>query len=345
MLLNLLITVFPFLLFPTIITPRKLFVNNFFYFFVEKKTSLLYNAYEVIDIFRAFEFTIDESFHNKTVKAVLKGHFGLSEHMITRLKKDDGILVNGKKEFVNKELCRGDILKITLIEEGSENILPDDIPLDILFEDEDILAVNKPADMPTHPSINHFRGTLANGVMNYYRDTPFTFRAVTRLDRDTSGVVIIAKNAVCHHKLSQQIQSDEFKKQYVAACVGTPPEKSGRIVAPILREKAGIIKRCIDENGKKAVSDYEVIEEFEGLSLVRLYPKTGRTHQLRLHLAYIGTPIYADFLYGTDVENQRIRLHCERVSFSHPFTKEHIEITAKIPDDMNLETIKKQSWS
>ena len=298
----------------------------------------------MIDIFRTFELEIDENFHEKTVKAVLKSHFGLSEHMITQLKKGDGITVNGKKEFVNMVLKTGDFLKLTLFEDGSENIPADDISLDILYEDEDILAVNKPYDMPTHPSIHHYHGTLANGVVNYYKDLPFTFRAVTRLDRDTSGVVVIAKNAICCDKLSRQIQSGEFCKQYVAVCVGVPKEKSGRIDAPILREKEGIIKRCIDEKGKKAVSDYEVLEEFGGLSLVRLFPKTGRTHQLRLHLSHIGTPIYADFLYGQDVENQRIRLHCEKVSFFHPFSGERLEITAKIPDDMDLKTIKEQGF-
>lgn len=291
-------------------------------------------------MFRTFELEIDERYHEKSVKAVLKGHFGLSENMITQLKKGNGIVVNGKKEFVNKVLNEGDLLKITLFEDGSKNILPDDIPLDILYEDEDILAVNKPYDMPTHPSIHHFRGTLANAVINYYSGLPFTFRAVTRLDRDTSGVVIIAKNAISCDKLSQQIQKGEFKKQYVAVCVGVPELKKGIIDAPILREKEGIIKRCIDEKGKMAVSEYEVIKDFGKLSLIRLFPKTGRTHQLRLHLSHIGTPIFADFLYGEDVENERIRLHCEMVSFIHPFSGERMEIQAKLPEDMVLENIK-----
>ena len=296
---------------------------------------------EVIAIFRNFELKINEEFSGKTIKTVLKIHFGLSEHMITQLKKGDGITVNGTKEFVTKVLKDGDLLKITLFEEGSENILPDPVPLDILFEDEDILAVNKPGDMPTHPSIYHYRGTLANAVMNYYMGTPFTFRAVTRLDRDTSGVVIIAKNAIAANRLSRQLQSGEFIKEYVAVCVGIPYPEKGRIDAPIHREKEGIIKRCIDEKGKTAISDYEVVEKSSGYSLVRLSPKTGRTHQLRLHLSHIGTPIFADFLYGNDVENERIRLHCAKTVFSHPITGEKMEISAPIPRDMNLEKIKK----
>lgn len=296
--------------------------------------------YGVVKIYRSFTLVIDENYAGKEIKAVLKNHFSLSDNMITRLKKDDGILLNDKKEFVNKTVEKGDVLRLTLIENGSENILPDDIPIDILYEDEDILAVCKPYDMPTHPSIHHFRGTLANAVAYYFRDKPFTFRAVTRLDRDTTGVVIIAKNAICADKLSRQIQSGEFKKEYVAVCVGKPEMEKGIIDAPILREKEGIIKRCIDEKGKPSISEYEVIETKNGLSLVHLKPITGRTHQLRLHLSHIGTPIYSDFLYGKEIEGERIRLHCERVSFSHPITKEPLTIRATIPEDMNLDNIK-----
>ena len=290
---------------------------------------------------REFDLTITDDFNNRDIKFILKEYFGMSEHMITRLKKGDGIVLNGEAAFVIKKVRTGDVLKITLPDEASENIVPNDIPLDILYEDEDILAVNKPADMPTHPSIKHFEGTLANAVMHYYRDIPFTFRAVTRLDRDTSGVVVIAKNAVAQDKLAKQMGTGEFKKQYVALAVGVPKERSGRIDAPIKREKEGIIKRCVAPDGKSAVSDYEVIEEMYGMSLVRLIPHTGRTHQLRLHLSHIGTPIYADFLYGKDVEGERIRLHCEKVEFMHPFSDSRIEIKAPLPPDMDIENFVK----
>lgn len=288
---------------------------------------------------REFEFTVTDEFDSRDIKSILKAYFGLSEHMITRLKKGDAITLNGEKEYVIRKVKTGDVLKITLPEEKSENIVPNDIPIDVLYEDEDILAVNKPAGMPTHPSIKHFEGTLANAVMHYYRDIPFTFRAVTRLDRDTSGVVIIAKNAVAQDKLSRQMQTGEFKKEYIAAIIGVPKEKSGRIDAPIKREKDGIIKRCVSPDGKRAVSDYEILEEKCGMSLVRLVPHTGRTHQLRLHLSHIGTPIYADFLYGEDVEGERIRLHAKKVNFMHPFSGRAMEIIAPPPDDMDIENI------
>ena len=190
--------------------------------------------------------------------------------------------------------------------------------------------------MPTHPSLGHFEGTLANAVMYYYKDVPFTFRAITRLDRDTSGVVLLAKNIVSADRLSKSLINGDMTKEYMALCVGLPSPLSGRISAPIKREKEGIIKRCIAEDGKTAITDYTVEKEKDGLCLIRLFPKTGRTHQLRLHLSHIGTPIFSDFLYGEEIKGERTRLHCTKLSFPHPFSGEEIEITAPLPDDMKL---------
>lgn len=285
---------------------------------------------------REFNLTITNDFDGYDIKFILKNYWRLSDNLITRLKKGDGILLNGKKEFVTKSVHAGDFLSLSFPEEGSPGIIPENIPLDILYEDEDILAVNKPGNMPTHPSLGHFGGTLANAVMHYYRDIPFTFRAITRLDKDTSGIVIIAKNAPSADRLSRQLATGKFSKEYIAACVGVPAQMKDTIDAPIKRATEGIIKRCISDDGKRAVSDYEVMDTCGGFSLIRLYPKTGRTHQLRLHLSHIGAPIYADFLYGTDIPGERIRLHCRRVCFNHPFTGEDMEIVAPIPQDMEL---------
>lgn len=289
---------------------------------------------------REFNLCITNDFDGCDIKFILKKHFCLSDNLITQLKKGDGILLNGKKEFVVKKVSAGDVLKLTFSDEGSSGIIPEDISLDILYEDDDILAVNKPGDMPTHPSLGHFGGTLANAVMHYFRNIPFTFRAVTRLDRDTSGVVIIAKNAPAAAFISKQFTSGTFKKEYIALCCGVPKDKRGRIIAPIRRVQDGIIKRCVAEDGKYAETDYELIDVFGDFSLIRLFPKTGRTHQLRVHLSHIGTPIYADFLYGTDIPNERIRLHAEKISFIHPFTDKEITIYAPIPDDMTPEYIR-----
>ncbi|MCR4692994.1 MAG: RluA family pseudouridine synthase [Firmicutes bacterium] len=288
---------------------------------------------------REFVLTIPENLSGYEIKYILKNHFGFSTSLITALKEGDGITLNEKKEFVNKKVASGDILKITLFDKASKNIIPQNIPLDVLYEDEDLLAINKPPKMPTHPSIYHTENTVANAVLYYFRDIPFTFRAPSRLDRDTSGVLIVAKNAFSAERLSSAMKNGEFQKEYVAVCAGIPKDAKGIISAPIKREKEGIIKRVIAHDGKSAETHYEVIDEYNGLSLIRLFPKTGRTHQIRLHLSYIGTPIYGDFLYGKEVLGERIRLHCRSVRFPHPITKKPVKITAPTPPDMVLRKI------
>ncbi len=285
---------------------------------------------------REFILTVGNDFAGRDIKFILSNYWGFSGSLITSLKKGDSISLNGKKEFVNKVVSPGDILKISLPQSNSDNIVPNAIPLSILYEDEDILAVNKPANMPTHPSLGHFEGTLANAVMHYFRNIPFTFRAITRLDRDTSGIVLIAKHIVAADRLSKSLTDGTFEKEYMAVCVGIPSPKTGIIDAPIKREKEGIIKRCIDTDGKPSVTEYEVIEELDGLALVRLFPKTGRTHQLRLHLSHIGTPILGDFLYGEEIPGERTRLHCHCLCFPHPFSGKVMKITAPLPEDMKL---------
>lgn len=285
---------------------------------------------------REFILTVGNDFSGRDIKFILTHHWGFSANLITALKKGDSISLNGKKEFVNKVVSCGDTLKISLPQVASDNIVPNDIPLSVLYEDEDILLVNKPANMPTHPSLGHYEGTLANGVMHYYKGIPFTFRAVTRLDRDTSGVVLIAKHIVSADRLAKSLISGDLKKEYMAVCVGVPNPKKGVIDAPIKREKEGIIKRCIAKDGKPSLTEYEVTAEKGGLSLVKLFPKTGRTHQLRLHLSHIGTPILGDFLYGEEISGERTRLHCHALRFPHPFSGKVMEISAPLPEDMKL---------
>ena len=285
---------------------------------------------------REFVLTVPNTLDGREIKYILRNHFAFSGRLITALKEGDGITLNGKKEFVTKPVSEGDILRITLFDKASENITPENIPLSILFEDEDLLIINKPPKMPTHTSVYHTSGTVANAVLYYFKDRPFTFRAPSRLDRDTSGVLIIAKNAWSGDCISRAIKNGEFEKEYFALCVGAKEKKKGTVCAPIKREKEGIIKRVIAPDGKPAVTDYEVVKEGDGLSLIKLCPKTGRTHQIRLHLAYLGTPIYADFLYGTDIDGERIRLHCGSVRFPHPVTKKVTEITAPLPTDMDI---------
>ncbi len=256
-----------------------------------------------------------------------------SKNIITKLKKGEYILLNGKRVTVREILKIGDELEIILPIEPSENIVANsEIPFKILYEDEDILVVDKPAGVPTHPSINHYHDTLANGVKAYL-GKDFTFRAVNRLDRDTSGVVVIAKNMLSCHILSDAVKNHAFQKTYCAICHGIPEKREGIIDLPIARERESIIKRCIRDDGKAAKTEYWV-EKTEGeYSLLTACPITGRTHQIRVHFAHIGCPLFGDRLYGSDIENERVRLHCKCIEFTHPITQIPLKIYAKIPED------------
>jgi 23S rRNA pseudouridine1911/1915/1917 synthase len=205
--------------------------------------------------------------------------------MLSRLKKCGGIKVDGNVVTV-RHICEKDcLLTLEIHDTPSENITPVDLPLDIIYEDEYILAVNKPSGMPTHPSINHRTDTLANAVMFHYKNAPKTFHPITRLDGDTTGIVLIAKNSFCSQRLSSAMQSGKISKEYLAICCGVPAIKEGTINAKISRVQDSVIKRQISNDGKDALTVYSVKETSKSgkFSLIHLIPKTGRTHQLRLH--------------------------------------------------------------
>lgn len=287
---------------------------------------------EIMD--KIMRLKIPAEMHGKTVKYILQNHLGLSASVISQLKQtDDGIMLSGERVFVDKKVCKDDELTLTVSDERSD-IPASDIPLDIIYEDEDIIAISKPRNMPTHPSQNHYEDTLANGLMHYYADKNFTFRAITRLDRDTSGVVLVAKNPVSAAILGDAMKQGKIKKEYAAVVCGVPNPPEGTINAPIKRMYESVILRCVSPDGKEAVTDYETVSSGNELSLVRLFPKTGRTHQLRVHLSHIGTPIYGDDLYGANQKNESTRLHCRKITFTHPLTKTEMEIVSPLPEDM-----------
>lgn len=268
----------------------------------------------------------------------LKEH-GYSSNLIVHLKKTpESILKNGIWSYVNEPLHVGDTLQVHIEEnEGSDNIVPNEIPLSILYEDKDILVIDKPANMPIHPSINHYEQTLANGVLWYYtaQQIPYTFRCITRLDRDTTGVTLLAKHMLSASVLSKAMQQKQIQKEYLALCDGVTPEE-GTIDAPICRVADSVIERCVDfENGDSAVTRF-VREWTNGqISLVRLKPETGRTHQIRVHMKHIGYPLLGDFLYHPgNYSMNRQALHCASLTFTHPITGEKLTINAKLPDDM-----------
>ena len=276
------------------------------------------------------DFKITEQLNNKTVKHLLFNVLELSDKLVCDLKKGEFIKVNGEKCTVRKELKTEDVVTITIPETEVSDIVPVKGELDILYENEDIIAINKPANMPTHPTKYHLTDTLANLVCGYLGEG-FIFRAVNRLDKDTTGVVLVAKNRFSAEMLNRQIRNKEIKKTYVAICCGAI-DNSGFVEAPIKKETKQGIKRIISEDGQYAKTEYYPIKTQGTYTLVKLCPKTGRTHQLRVHLAHIGHPLYGDYIYGKE-ENTRTLLHCGEMVFTHPTTKEKMCIKAHLPDD------------
>ena len=250
---------------------------------------------------------------------------GLSVTLVKKAKYG-GIFLNGKNVTVRATVNVGDRIEVYQNEKKSEGIPSMDIPLKVLYEDDHILAVDKPTNMPTHPSKGNNLPTLANAVMGYYGGE-FVFRSVNRLDRDTSGIVIIAKNQISASLLSSSMKKRLWQKKYHAMVSGCPSPIEGRIDAPIERIKEGNIKRMVRLDGKRAITDYRVLEKYDGCSLCEISLLTGRTHQIRVHMAYIGHPLVSDFLYGTKGERDYF-LRCVEISFPHPKTNETIVIRA-----------------
>ena len=250
---------------------------------------------------------------------------GLSATLVKKA-KFGGIFLNGITATVRDTVNKGDKVEIYLKEEKSEGIPPIEIPLKVLYEDDDILAVDKPTNMPTHPSKGNNLPTLANAVMGYYGGN-FVFRSVNRLDRDTSGIVIVAKNQFSASNLSSSMKKGLWHKKYHAMVDGCPNPEEGRIDAPIERIEEGNIKRVVRPDGKRAITDYRVIETYEDCSLCEISLLTGRTHQIRVHMSYIGHPLRSDFLYGTKTEAEYL-LRCVEISFPHPRSNETIVIQA-----------------
>lgn len=289
---------------------------------------------------RILNYHITEDADSLRVEQYLRRR-GFSYQNLTQLKKmPESILINGVWSYMRTPLHSGDILTVHIREtESSPNIPPVELPLDIVYEDEDIVVVNKPAGMPVHPSLNNYRNSLANALMYYYQQQgkPFIFRCTNRLDRDTSGLTVIAKHMVSSSILSSMTARHEIEREYLAVVRGSVTPSSGTIDAPIGRTGSSLIERKIDfEHGERAVTHYHVVKEENGHSLVSLILETGRTHQIRVHMKYIGFPLVGDYLYNPDMEYiQRQALHSCRLSFRHPITGKHMEFTADLPEDMD----------
>lgn len=289
---------------------------------------------------RTLEYQINDQYNNIPILSFLKGQ-GYSHAVIVQLKKTtEGILLNERWAYVSDRLSTGDTLQVHWEEDScSEQILPVDLPFPILYEDEDILIVNKPAGMPIHPSMNNYDNTLANAAMYYFQQKgiPFTYRCINRLDRDTSGLTILAKNMLSGGILAKHSGLRDIQREYTAIVSGNPKD-ADTIHAPIGRLNGSTIERCVDSaNGKPAITHYRKLayDPQKDLALIRLKLETGRTHQIRVHMSYAGFPLIGDFLYHPDYRYiQRQALHASSLTFQHPITGKTVHFEAPLPTDM-----------
>lgn len=284
-------------------------------------------------------YTISPQEDGATVRHILKAKLHFSSHAISRLTRaENGILVNGQHARTTCILQTGDVVTAEAGDHRQPKVLPTpgDWPLPIIWEDGYLLVVNKPAGMTAHAS-NFLPDTpTVAGALAWSRGTDFIFHSVNRLDKGTTGLMVVAKSGYVHDLLRRSLHTPRFIREYRAVCVGCPEPESGTIDAPIGRDEASTVARIVRPDGLPAVSHYEVLFKGDGLSLVKLVPETGRTHQLRLHMASIGHPLAGDWLYGTEDPAliARPALHSYTLTLTHPVTGEVLHLTAPLAEDM-----------
>ncbi|SFD39010.1 23S rRNA pseudouridine1911/1915/1917 synthase [Lentibacillus persicus] len=285
------------------------------------------------------KWTITEQQEGFMIRSFLQREQKFSKRLIKHIVHGGGaIKVNGMLKTVRHVLEAGDVVTVTLPEEKKGAMMvPEKIPLNILYEDDAVLVINKSPGRAVIPSYQHTSGTIANGVLAHYeaQGLPYTFHVVTRLDRNTSGVMLIAKHRWSHSILSNSQKAGQINRSYYAIIEGHLQQKNGTIDAPIGRKEGSIIERTVTASGKHALTHYNVITEYANYTLVQVKLETGRTHQIRVHFSHIGHPLAGDDLYGGETGHfSRQALHCHQLAFEHPITGEWKEFTAELPDDM-----------
>lgn len=286
---------------------------------------------------RTFTYTIAHEISGCTITQYLR-KLGYSRHILTHLKQTEGgILLNGNPAFTNVSLKTGDELTIFLKETASsEKILPAPVPFSLIYQDMDVLVVNKPADTPIHPSMNNHENTLANGIAYFcaVHQEPFVYRCINRLDRDTTGLLILARHALSGAILSGQMRQRKIHRTYLAIVKGNPG--SGTVTAPIGRVPGSLVERQVDfHSGEPAVTHFQTLCSGNQYSLISLQLETGRTHQIRIHMGYLGCPLIGDYLYFPDRSLiGRQALHSWKLEFLHPITGVSLSFTAPLPSDM-----------
>lgn len=292
-------------------------------------------------------FTVTEAEQNIRLDIFLHGKLpNISRSYLKMLIADENILLDDKKTKPAQKLKTNQTIEVNIPAPKQASIEPEDIPLDILLEDDDIIVINKPAGMVVHPAAGNYEGTVVNALLYHTKNLSgiggvIRPGIVHRLDKDTSGCLIIAKNDTAHKELSSQFEHRSIMKKYVALAQGTFEQPQNTITTKIRRHPSQRKKmQAHPRIGKEAISEYKVIEKYNKLSLVEVIIKTGRTHQIRVHLSYIGHPIVGDTTYGGNKIYQnrtydRVMLHAHMMTFTHPTTNEEITVTAPIPFDVH----------
>lgn len=264
----------------------------------------------------------------------------LTRSAVAKLIESGKVIVNGKAVSKSYKIQAEDVVDVEIPDPVESSVLPEDIPLDIVYEDKHLLVVNKPQGMVVHPAAGNYTGTLVNALLFRYKDELSGINGVIRpgivhrIDKNTSGLLIVAKTDKAHIGLAEQIKAHSFTREYEAICIGRFKEKSGTVDAPIGRDKRDRKKMCVTPlNSKNAVTHYEVLEELSNYSYVRFRLETGRTHQIRVHCAYLGHPILGDDVYGKPYQGCKGQcLHARKIGFVHPITGEYLEFTSELPE-------------
>ncbi len=286
-------------------------------------------------------FVVDKDNSGERIDRFLAQNAGeLTRSAVQKLIDDGLVLCNGQTVTKNYKLRENDVLTVDIPEPAELDVKPQDIPLEIVYEDDDLLVVNKPKGMVVHPAAGNPDGTLVNALLYHCKGRLSSINGVIRpgivhrIDKNTSGLLIVAKNDNSHNKLAEQIKAHTFTREYMAVVTGRFKEKTGTVDQPIGRSKYDRKKMCVTQlNSKNAVTHYEVVEEMGNYSLVRFRLETGRTHQIRVHCAYIGHPVYGDDVYAKEVKGlQGQCLHAKKIGFVHPTTNEYMEFDSELPE-------------
>ncbi|MFC4304983.1 RluA family pseudouridine synthase [Cohnella boryungensis] len=302
------------------------------------------------EYYSPIEYIAEAADEGRRLRDVLRKRIGISRRLMVRLKtSDEGLSVNGQKVWPNHIISAGDIIRLRMEAEISETIPPQPMELDIVFEDDHLLVLNKPAGLIVHPTTGHYLNTLANGVMHYWQEKGerVRFRPVHRLDEHTSGLVVVAKHPLAQQQLSTQMMEGTVVKEYRTFVYGRPPEMAGEIDAPIGRQTEDPHRRVVREDGAPCLTYYRVTDTYgDQASAIDIRLGTGRTHQIRVHMTHIGCPIIGDSYYseegwnGSELAGRvsdiigRQALHACRLMFRHPVTGEEMKLEAALPDDM-----------